>query len=200
MEPLVIFADVVCPFAYVGVRRLLEERERRGASAVPPVRLRAWPLEWVNGSPLTADATDERVEALRAQVAPELFEGFDPSNFPSSSLPAFALTSRAYGISPEVGESVGIAVRIAVFEHGLDVSSPEVIASIAADHGVSAEALDERQVTAEYEDGQRRGVQGSPHMFHGDDGEFCPLLHIEKDDEGFRITENRAHLAELFDD
>jgi predicted DsbA family dithiol-disulfide isomerase len=60
---LEVFADVLCPFTHVGLRRLISERARRGRDDVV-VRVRAWPLELVNGEPLSAalvtDSTDAR--------------------------------------------------------------------------------------------------------------------------------------------
>lgn len=63
-----VFADVVCPFTHVGLRRLVERRHELGSSAV--LRVRAWPLELVNGEPLAADVVAEEVRELREQVAP----------------------------------------------------------------------------------------------------------------------------------
>ena len=75
-----VFADVVCPFTHVGLRRLSEARRARDMS--PPMRVRAWPLEWVNGAPLDTDLAAMEIAAFREQVAPELFAGFDPATFP----------------------------------------------------------------------------------------------------------------------
>ena len=82
-------------------RRLLPVHPRRPASPGRPprparkpthvVRVKAWPLELVNGEPLAAALVAEEGPTLRAQVAPDLFEGFDRSRFPTTSLPAMAL-------------------------------------------------------------------------------------------------------------
>ena len=47
---LEVFADVTCPFTHVGLKRVIEHI----ASSERPiaVRVRAWPLEWVNGAGL----------------------------------------------------------------------------------------------------------------------------------------------------
>jgi len=39
-------------------------------------------------------------------------------------------------------------------------------------------------VRADYSEGQRRGVVGSPHFWIGDDGFFCPSLDIGHDAAG----------------
>ena len=41
-----VFADVRCPFAHVGLRRLVTRRKQLGAQLL--LRVRAWPLELVN--------------------------------------------------------------------------------------------------------------------------------------------------------
>ena len=71
-----------------------------GASAM---WVRAWPLELVNGAPMDGHHAAERGRALREQVAPDQFAEVDPENFPSSTLPALALVSRAYEADPQLG-------------------------------------------------------------------------------------------------
>ena len=81
MSRVEVFADIVCPFTHVGLRRLSEAR--RGRETSPVVRVRAWPLEWLNGAPLDPDIVAREIDALRAQVAPDLFAGFDAATFPA---------------------------------------------------------------------------------------------------------------------
>src|SRR5947209_6984790 len=90
-----VFADVACPFTHVGLRRFVSQREASGRRDLV-LRVRAWPLELVNGVPLDAAFIAEEVGDLRAQVAPALFAGFDERRFPHSSLPALALAAAAY--------------------------------------------------------------------------------------------------------
>ena len=49
-----VFADIWCPFAHVGLLAIAEERIRTGRFDVA-IRVRAWPLELVNGVPLDPD-------------------------------------------------------------------------------------------------------------------------------------------------
>jgi predicted DsbA family dithiol-disulfide isomerase len=197
-----VFADVVCPFSHVGLRRVVARRTELGRSE-PVLRVRAWPLELVNGAPLDRDAIAQHVDELHEQVAPDLFRGFDPNAFPGSSLPAIALASTAYDLGDVVGERVSLAVRDAIFEEGRDIADPAVLDHIAATYGVGARGPDaERTVLADFEEGKRRGVRGSPEFFLDDQGWFCPALRIEKvagrlaispDPEGFE-----AFLADCF--
>ena len=183
MTTLEVYADVWCPFAHVGIATTLKRRRELGRDDVALV-IRAWPLELVNGIPLDPTSTAEHVEELRDQVAPGLFAGFDPGHFPTSSLRALALGAAAYRAGDSVGEAVGLALRDALFERGLDVSDPDVLAGIARAHGVALpEASDLRDVLDDWHRGEARGVKGSPHFFCGDLGVFCPGLDIARDAE-----------------
>jgi len=182
-----VFADVVCPFTHVGLRRLSEVR--RGRDMSPPVRVRAWPLEWVNGAPLDPDLAAREITALRKQVAPELFAGFDARNFPRTSIPAFGLAAAAYAVDDLTGEKVSLALRDALFEVGVDVSDDDVLRAIGRASGVEPfdRIATESAVRTDWERGKARAVQGSPHFFVGDRGWFCPSLDITHEGERFDI-------------
>jgi hypothetical protein len=66
MSRIEVFADIVCPFTHVGLRRLSEAR--RGREVSPVVRVRAWPLELVNGRALDGPSLIPKIAALRADV------------------------------------------------------------------------------------------------------------------------------------
>lgn len=195
-----VFADVCCPFTHVGLRRFVAARTTTDL----PVRLRvrAWPLELVNGRPLDPGHVAEEVEALTRTVAGDLFRGFAPERFPATSLPALALAAAAYERSLDLGEDVSLALRDALFEEGLDLADPEVLAPLAARYGLEAPPVGttapDPRVLADYEEGRRRGVTGSPHFFVGDTGLFCPSLHVARDARGgFVVRADPAALDEL---
>ena len=180
MPVIEVFADVACPFAYVGLRRLSQAREEAGRSDLA-LRIRAWPLELVNDEPLDPDDVAEEVADLRRQVAPDLFTGFDPEQFPPTSLPALDLAASAYAADRVVGERVSMALRAALFEDGLDISRPDVLQTIASQEGAPPPSPGARdQVQADWRDGQARDVSGSPHWFVGEADFFCPSLEIER--------------------
>ncbi|MET1001103.1 MAG: DsbA family protein [Acidimicrobiia bacterium] len=185
MTRIEVFADIACPFAHVGLRRLVEARRARGAHA--RLRVRAWPLEWVNGSQIDRELVATEVDALRSQVAVELFAGFDTANFPSTSIPAFGLAAAAYAVDDAVGEAVSLAVRDALFERGLDVTNPNVLDAIAKQFGVESLEPDaaESAIRTDWERGRARGVRGSPHYFAGDRDWFCPSLVIHHEHDSF---------------
>jgi len=193
-----VFADIWCPFAHVGLRAVEEQRARSGRPDVA-IWVRAWPLELVNGSPLDPEVTAEHADDLRQQVAPSLFEHLDVERFPSSTLDALALAHRAYRTDRQAGERMSFALRDALFEKGRDISERATLESLAHDLGVvMPDESDRSGVLADWRDGQRRGVLGSPHFFCGDTDVFCPSLDITKDPvRGVSIVNDASRLTEF---
>lgn len=184
-----VFADVACPFTHVGLRRIVERRDAAGSSV--RVRTRAWPLEWVNGRPLDPVVVGEEIAALRSAVAPDLFTAFDPATFPRTSIPALALTARAYAEDAACGEAMSLALRDAIFEGGLDVTEPAVLDDLAAEYGLEPGPLDEAAVRAEYAEGRAIGVVGSPYFLVGAEGFFCPSLEVAHLDGRYAVRFDR---------
>jgi len=187
MRSLEVFADILCPFTHVGLRTVVDRRNERSLTQ-PRLHIRAWPLELINDKPLDPHHVGAEITALRSSVRPDLFAGFSVDGFPRTSLVAFALTAAADRAGdPGLSEEVGLAVRNAVFEEGLDIGNPGVIAEIAARYGVQPfdPESTETAVRADWEEGRARGVVGSPHFFTADGGNwFCPGLNIRRDDLG----------------
>lgn len=187
MPPTVeIFADVTCPFTHVGLRLVADRLTQLGAVC----RVRAWPLEWVNGEPLAGDAVAHKVEVLRGRLGEDCFTGFDASSFPATSIPALNLTAAAYERGAEPGFAMARELRDALFERGLDIGDAEVLARIAREHGLEPpDTAVSPAVQSGYDEGRRRGVQGSPDFFVGDDRFFCPSLDIGHDDAGELVAD-----------
>jgi predicted DsbA family dithiol-disulfide isomerase len=197
MAVIEVFADVCCPFTHVGLRRFIERRGALGLDE-PVLVARAWPLELVNGEQLDGAFIAEEIEALRAQVAPDLFTGFRREFFPSTSLPALALAARAYEVDARTGERVSLALRDALFERGLDIADGCVLDAIAAIHRLDPPGEPERAaVLAEWADGRRRGVRGSPEFFVAGRGYFCPTLDIRRVDGQLQIHPDPDALDEF---
>ena len=179
-----VYADIWCPFAHVGLRCARDQRDASGRHDVI-LRVRPWPLELVNSAPMDPTRTADHIDQLRGQVDDSLFSGFDASNFPDSTLEALALVERAYSTDAVIGEGASFAVRDALFERGLDVSDPSVLAGIAADLGIDLpDDVDRRAVISSWRRGEARGVKGSPHFFCSDAEVFCPTLDISRDEAG----------------
>jgi predicted DsbA family dithiol-disulfide isomerase len=191
LRTIEVFADVRCPFAHVGLRRIIGQRQARGLDL--PLLIRAWPLELVNGEPLDGELVAKEIDALRAQIAPDLLTGFDRARFPSTSIPALALSAGAYAIRPEIGERVALALRWALFEEGKDIASVEVLLDIAQGAGIALPRNCEvDRVREDLAEGRARGVIGSPHFFIGDTGYFCPTLDITHTEDGLHIAGDPA--------
>jgi predicted DsbA family dithiol-disulfide isomerase len=178
-----VFADVTCPFAHVALRRFVAERDARGRDDIA-LRVRAWPLELVNGHAERGDEVAQTVQALRGTVAPELFRGFDPDVFPSTSLPALAMEAELYATDPAAGERFSMLVRTALFEDGDDISAPANLVKLAAR---SPQGGGEARVLADWNEGKARNVTGSPHFFVEGVGFFCPSMKIEGDGDQLEI-------------
>ena len=200
MPEIEVFADLVCPFTHVGLRRIVAERDARGRSDVT-LRVRAWPLELVNGKPMDPEFLRTEIEPLRASVAPDLFTGFNAATFPTTSMMAFALTEAAYRNSPATGEAIAMDLRTELFENGADIGQHAVIESIGKNHGMAVAHLDNERdaIIRDWNEGKARGAVGSPHFFIGDKGFFCPTLSIEHDDNGFRISVDERAVQAFFD-
>jgi predicted DsbA family dithiol-disulfide isomerase len=191
-----VFADVACPFTHVGLRRFVEHRRTAGHEDVV-LRVRAWPLEIVNGHRLDPQMVAEEVEALRPAVASDLFIGFDPARFPATSRPAFALAAAAYRRDLSTGEAVSLALRDALFEQGEDVADPGVLAAIARPFDLEVDEVDAASVELDHAEGVARGVIGSPHFFPPDGSFFCPSLRIDRDERGALRVRTDAGLDEF---
>ena len=189
-----VFADIWCSFAHIGLRTVAAQRAAAGRDDIAIV-VRSWPLELVNGVPLSVDKTHEHIVELQEFVAPDAFAGFQRTHFPTSTLEALALVARAYRISLELGERASFRVRDALFEEGRDVGRPEVIAELADELGIGLpDDADRNQVMADFAEGRERGVIGSPHFFANGHDVFCPSLHIERGDHGLTIHANAQKL------
>lgn len=182
-----MFADVWCPFTHVGLRRFVERRAERGSDL--RLRVRAWPLELVNGEPLGPAMVAEEIEGIRAVAAPDLFAGFDQASFPASTLAPLALTDAAYRADPAVGEAVALDLRDRLFERGQDVSAADVLADVVVAHRLDevAPVASSDAVERDWAEGKERGVAGSPYFFTPGGTFFCPALDVRRVDGHLRI-------------
>lgn len=187
MTTVEVFADVGCPFTHVGLLRFVEVRAERGIDDVF-LRVRAWPLETVNGAPMDPVFIAEEVEEIRAQLDDDCFSGFDQDCFPATSVPAMALAEAAYEVGDRVGEAVSLQLRDLLFGQGADITSPEVLAGVARQWSVDFDPSDQDHnaevVRAAHAEGVERGVVGSPHFFTPDGDFFCPALDVGRDSQG----------------
>jgi predicted DsbA family dithiol-disulfide isomerase len=193
-----MYADVSCPFAYVGLSRLLQARDARGADT--QLRVRAWPLEWINGRQLDPNVVAAEIAALRRTAAPELFSGFDPARGPNSTIRALGLAGAAYRHDTHTGEHVSMRLREALFEEGRDIADPDELVVIAREFGIElpGKAAAEATVLTDWETGRDRGVRGSPQFFVGTRTWFCPSLRIRHEGDDYDIAVNTASLDDFY--
>ena len=197
-DEIEVYADIWCPFTHVGLRRLVTARDARRPDA--QIRVRAWPLEWVNGRPLAPDLVAQEIGALRSEVAPELFAGFDPTRWPRSTIPALGLAAAAYRVGNDTGEGVSLRLPRRALRGGSGRLGRGGAAALGLEFGVepltgpSAEAA----VRADWEGGRARNVRGSPHFFVGARDWFCPSLRIRHEGTEFDISIDREALDAFY--
>ena len=199
VQVIEVFADIWCPFTHVGLKLAARQLRDRGRQDMA-IRVRSWPLEWVNGRPLDPTATLDHVNELRDQVSADLFVGFDASRFPHSTVPVLALVAHAYRADPELGQALSFEVREWFFERGLDVSDPDTLTAIARSFGLGAPDPDDYiAVVTDWKEGDRRGVEGSPHFFCAGVSVFCPSLQISKNPQsGDRTIDTNLNRLQAF--
>ena len=193
-----MYADLSCPFTHVGLRRLTAARDVRAPGV--RVRVRAWPLEWINGHPLDSDLVAAEIAGLRASVAPDLFTGFDAATFPRTTIPALGLAAAAYRLGDDAGERMSLRLREALFEEGRDLADEEQLRAIGCELGVEplAPRAAEASVRADWERGRARNVRGSPHFFVGERDWFCPSMRVRHEGAAFDISLDLRALEEFY--
>ena len=137
------------------------------------------------GSPLDVDGVATKAAALEAELGVDDFSGFRRDRWPDTTLPALNLADAAYQRDAATGLAVSLLLRKLLFEEGQDISDQQILAQIADDFALptpSAEAS--TGVHADYVEGTRRGVRGSPDFWVEGREFFCPSLHIGHDVEG----------------
>ena len=178
-----VFADITCPFTHIGLK--IVGAEVAALDADIDLHVRAWPLEWVNGTMADPVAIGEKIAVITDQLGVGDFGGFRTDRWPGTTIPALNLAAAGYGIDRATGLAVSLRLRSLVFEEGRNVADPAVLAEVAASFGLAAPSTDPiDSVLDDYEEGKRRGVRGSPDFFIGDDEFFCPSLDLGHDADG----------------
>ena len=195
---LEVFADITCPFTHVGLKRVVQELGEFDGQI--EIVVRAWPLEWVNGAPLEALAVKDKIAALHDQLGTNDFSNFRVDAWPTTTVPALNLAAAAYEVDVATGLAVSLALRDALFEEGRNVGDSAVLSSVANEFGLEPPSNDvDARVQADYEEGQRRGVRGSPDFWLGDKEFFCPALTLGHDDDGLTAEFDTDGLGNFLD-
>lgn len=152
---VVVFSDIMCPWAHIGVTRLLRSRHDRGLDGEVAIEHRAFPLEMVGDRPHERQRFDHMVDAL-CEVEPEAawsrWAGTE-EEFPSSSLLALDAVQAAKAVSPQASVAIDHALRRAVFGQSRPIDELDTVMAVA--HEVD-EIDDVRAFEAELRSGRPR--------------------------------------------
>jgi predicted DsbA family dithiol-disulfide isomerase len=184
MAELVVFSDVLCPWATVIVLRLHAARARAGADDELALVHRALPLELLLERPVARRVVDAEIP-LCASLTPEfgwsLWQG-RPEEFPVTSLPALEAVRAAGDQSVRAAEQLDLALRRAFFADSRCISlRHEVLAAARTCTDVDvdriAAALDggvyRAAVTGDFAAGQAAGVPCSGTVVLPDGTTLC---------------------------
>ena len=121
---------------------------------------------------------------MLAQLEPDHFAPPRRSTWPSTLLPAMEALKVAGELGgPEAADRFDEAARRAFFLERRDLSIRPTLFDLAAEAGLERAAFEDaydgggqrRSVVADWQEGRRRGVEGSPHAFLADGtGVFNP--------------------------
>ena len=144
MERLVVFSDVLCPWATVVVLRLHAARARAGADDELAIVHRALPLELLLERPVARRVVDAEIP-LCASLTPDfgwsLWQG-RPEEYPSTSLLAAEAIQGAAAQSTRAAEELDLALRRAFFAESRCISMRhEVLAAASSCPGVDLDRL-----------------------------------------------------------
>jgi len=161
-----IYSDVVCPWCYLGKARL--DAALRSVNADPVLRWRAFQLDpdaprdgrplipWLGrrfGGEARARAAMDRVTTLAAAEGLTLdFErALIANTFDAHRLLWFADQPEAvlFGATADTQPELAEALCRAHFTEGRDIGSSDVLAAIAADHGLDPERVERLLATTE---------------------------------------------------
>src|SRR4051812_17328992 len=179
---ITIYSDIACPWASLATARLHRTRQRLGLVEAVRFDHRAFPLELVNNRPTPKLALDAEI-AVTGSHDPVLgWQVWQPrdATYPVSSLLAMEAVQAAK--APEVGgprasEQLDLALRQAFYADSRCISLHSVVVDVAAgcpdvDVTALADALENgtarATVFAQWREGDRVGVDGSPHVFLAD--------------------------------
>lgn len=142
-QGLVVFSDIICPWAHIGVTRLLRTVHDRGLEGEINIDHRAFPLEVVNDREPSRDHFDRMVEALR-DVEPDAGWSTwdDEHEFPTSSLLAIEAVQAAKAVSPHASAELDRALRRAVFADSRPIDRLDTIMEVARETGLDLEAFE----------------------------------------------------------
>jgi predicted DsbA family dithiol-disulfide isomerase len=156
MSRLVVFSDLVCPWATVVVLRLHAARARAGAEDELAIVHRALPLELLLERPIDRRVVDAEIP-LCASLTPDLGWALwqrRPEEYPVTTLLACEAVQAAGAQSTRTAEQLDLALRRAFFAESRCISLRHEILAAAA----SCPDVDLDRLTGDLDTGAFRGA------------------------------------------
>jgi predicted DsbA family dithiol-disulfide isomerase len=156
MAELVLYSDIVCPWATVMVLRLLEARDRAGAQDDLTIGHRALPLELEHQKPIPRRIVDAEIP-LCATLTPlfgwSIWQGRS-EEYPVTVLAALEAVQAAAAQSATAAEQLDLALRRAFFVNSRCISMRHEILVAAR----TCDAVDAAKIAAALDAGTYRPV------------------------------------------
>jgi len=187
MAPLRIdvVSDLVCPWCYIGTRRLEQALDTLGGQDAPVVSYRPFlldpsiPPEGVDLREQLRKKYGGDPEAMFGRVEAAAHETGIPLDFAKvrrmvSTIGAHTLLRHAAPRGTQ--RALATALFAAYFLDGRDLGQPAVLASLAVSHGFATDeaisligdASERRRTREDADESERRGVEGVPFFMFGD--------------------------------
>src|SRR5436305_1987660 len=152
VEPatVVVFSDLACPWAHLGVHRLLAARRRLGLDGRVALDHRAFPLELFNRRPTPKRTLDAEIPVAGALDPAAGWQPWqdEPQHWPVTTLLALEAVQAAKEQGLVASEMLDRDLRVAFFGESRCISMRHVILDVAeeceaVDAGALADALDD---------------------------------------------------------
>ena len=167
-----VFSDVVCPWCYIGWRRL-ESAVRQHQGVELDMRWRAFLLN--PNMPPEGMERQAYIQAKFGQVGTSFYDRIAVVGRESGIAFDFAAITRTpdsrriHQLIQGAGAAahdVKLVLFADYFEHGVDISAPDYLNALASRFGISQSAIDaaESIVENDLNQGAMLGIQGVPHI------------------------------------
>jgi len=176
--PVTVFSDYICPFCYVGDRRLMRLAEQvdlaitwRGVEIHPETPPEGMPLEALGyGTDLWA-----RMQMHLGNLAAEEGIRLAERRFTTNSHKALLLAEAARTQGPEAFRAVHEALFFAFFTQGRNIGETDVLRAVAREAGLDDATFERALIEPAYEErlkdnvaeARRFGVSGVPSFVFG---------------------------------
>jgi len=178
--PVTVFTDIICPFCYVGHRRLKRVREQvplditwRFLEIHPETPPDGMPVEMLGYPPDLWSRMSMHLGNLAAEEGIALAE----RRITTNSHKALLIAEAAKALGEERFEEVTERLFFAFFTEGRNIGQTQVLTEVARDAGLSDEIVERALIEPAFEaqlrenlmEAQRHGIRGVPAFVFGED-------------------------------